>query len=139
MWKTYYLGNGRYSIRPLNKLDKGLDVTSSNVDIYNIGTSDTLDSVPSYGEWTISWYSTGYVFKNNGSDSKTMQIENASTSSGATVVASTYSTSTNCRWSLTKISSPPAVYLYDTAKEAIVTTATRTVDVGTTKNFRHYS
>lgn len=134
MWKTYYLGNGRYSIRPLNKLDKGLDVTSSNVDIYNIGTSDTLDSVPSYGEWTISWYSTGYVFKNNGSDSKTMQIENASTSSGATVVASTYSTSTNCRWSLTKISSPPAgVYLYDTAKEAIVTTATRTVDVGTTK------
>lgn len=135
MWKTYYLGNGRYSIRPLNKLDKGLDVTSGNVDIYNIGTSDTLDSVPSYGEWTISWYSTGYVFKNNGSDSKTMQIENASTSSGATVVASAYSTSVNCRWGLTKISSPPAgAYLYDTSKEAIVTTATRAVDVGTTKS-----
>ena len=135
MWKTYYLGNGRYSIRPMNKLDKGLDVTDGNVDIYNIGTSDTLDSVPSYGEWTISWYSTGYVFKNNGSDSKTMQIENASTLSGATVVASSYSTSVNCRWGLTKISSPPAgVYLYDTSKDAIITTATRAVDVGTTKS-----
>ena len=121
MWKTYYLGNGRYSIRSMHKLDIGLDVTGCNVDIFNIGTSDTLSSVPSYGEWTISWYSTGYVFKNNGSNSKTMQIENASTSSGATVVASTYSTSVNCRWGLTKISSPPSgAYWFDTNTESVV-------------------
>lgn len=138
MWKTYYLGNGRYSIRPLNKLDKGLDVTSGNVDIYNIGTSDTLDSVPSYGEWTISWYSTGYVFKNNGSDSKTMQIENASTSSGATVVASAYSTSVNCRWGLTKISSPPSgAYWFDTNTERVVSgtaTGTQTINCGSSSD-----
>lgn len=135
MWKIHYLGEGRYSIRPMHKLDMGLDVTGNNVDIYKIGADDTLSSVPPYGEWTISWDSTGYVFRNNGSDSKTMQIENASTSSGATVVASTYSTSTNCRWGLTKISSPPAgAYLYDTSREAIVTTATRAVDVGITKS-----
>ena len=135
MWKTYYLGDGRYSIRPMNKLDKGLDVTSGNVDIYTIGTSDALESVPYYGEWTISWYSTGYVFKNNGDDSKTMQIENSSTLSGANVVVSAYSTSKNCRWGLTKVSSPPAgAYLYDTAKESIVSTATRDIYVGSTNN-----
>jgi len=123
MWKTYYLGNGRYSIRPMNKLDMGLDVTNKNVDIYNIGTTDTLSGVPSYGEWSINWYSTGYVFKNNGSDSLTMQIEDASTSLGATVVASNYSTSLNCRWELTKISSPPSgLYLYDTSINSIILT-----------------
>lgn len=128
MWKTYYLGNGRYSIRPLNKLDMGLDVTGSNVDIYNIGTSDTLYSVPSCAEWTISWYSTGYIFKNTGSNNKTMQIENASTLSGATVVAAAYSTSVNCRWGLTKVSSPPSgMYLYDTNTKSIITTATKYV------------
>ncbi len=135
MWKIYYLGEGRYSVRPLNKLDMGLDVTDGNVDIFDIGTSDTLSSVPFYGEWAINWYSTGYVFKNNGSDSETMQIENASTSSGATVVASAYSTSVNCRWGLIKVSSPPSgAYLYDTANESIVSTATRDIYVGSTKS-----
>ena len=128
MWKIYHLGNGRYSIRPMNKLDMGLDVTGNNVDIYNIGATDTLSNIPYYGEWSIEWYSTGYVFKNNGSDSQTMQIENASTSSGATVVASAYSTSVNCRWGLTKVSSPPSgIYLYDTSTNSIITTATRYV------------
>lgn len=135
MWKTYYLGNGRYSIRPMNKLDMGLDVTEGAVDIYNIGTSDTLSGVPSYCEWTIGWYSTGYVFKNNGDSSLTMQVEDASTSLAAAVIASTYSAEANCRWELTKVVSPPAgAYLYDTAKGAIATAATRAVDVGTTKS-----
>ena len=70
MWKTYYLGEGRYSIRPMHKLDMSLDVTGSNVDIYNIGTTDTLAGVPDYTEWTIEWYSTGYVFKNKGDNSQ---------------------------------------------------------------------
>lgn len=134
MWKICYLESGRYSIRPLNKLNMGLDVTNGNVDIYNIGTSDKLSDVPSYGEWTISWYSTGYIFKNNGNDSLTMQIKDASTASAATVVASAYSTNVNCRWGLTKVSSPPAgAYLYDLEREAIVDTAIRTINVGATK------
>ena len=135
MWNIYYLGDGRYSIRPMHKLNTGLDVTNGNVDIYNIGTSDTLDNVPTYGKWTISWCSTGYVFKNDGSDSKTMQVKNASSTLGTTVVVSAYSTSVNCRWGLTKVTSPPTgAYLYDTVKETIVTTATRAVDVGITKS-----
>jgi uncharacterized protein (TIGR03034 family) len=135
MWKTCYLGNGRYSIRPMNKLDKGLDVTSGNVDIHNIGTSDTLSSVPSYGEWTIEWYTTGYVFKNNGDSSKTMQVQDASTAISKTIIASTYSASVNCRWELTRISAPPSgAYLYDTSSKEIVTTTTKSVDVGTSKS-----
>ena len=135
MWKICYLGDGRYSIRPMHKLDMGLDVTGSNVDIYKIGTDDTLSTIPSYAEWTISWYSTGYVFKNNDRDSLTMQIENASTSSGAAVVASTYSTSENCQWGLMEVTSPPAgAYLYDTAEESIIATVIRDVYIGTTKS-----
>ena len=121
MWKVFYLGNGRYSIRPLSKLDKGLDVTGGNVDIYNIGTSDTLSNVPNYGEWTIDCYSSGYVFKNNGSDNLTMQVNNGSYSLEASVVASTYSTNSNCRWSLTPVFSPPSgVYWFDTNSNSFV-------------------
>lgn len=118
MWKVDHLGSGRYSIRPMSKPDMGLDVTSNNVDIYNIGANDTLSDVPSYAEWTIEWYSTGYIFKNNGNSSYTMQIEGHSTASGATVIASTFSTSTNCRWDLEEISSPPSgAYWYNTSNK----------------------
>lgn len=128
MWKISYLGNGRYSVRPMHKLDMGLHVTGSNVDIYNIGTTDTLSSLASAGEWTIQWYSTGYVFKNNGSNSLTMQVEGAATSSGATIIASTYSTSINCRWELTQMTeSLVGLYLYDTANKCPVTSPTKYV------------
>ncbi len=134
MWKIYYLGNGRYSIRPMNKLDMGLDVTGGNVDIYNIGTSDTLSGVPYYGEWTIHWDSNGYVFQNNGSSSLTMQVQNASTAISTTVVASAHSSNANCRWGLTKISSPPSgVYWYNTNIQGVVSgssVATGTIHCG---------
>ena len=135
MWKMFYLGNGRYSIRPMNKLDKGLDVTSGNVDIYNIGTSDSLSSVQSYGEWTIEWYTTGYVFKNNGDNSKTMQVQDASKDVSATIIASTYSTSVNCRWDLERIISPPSgVYWYNTKSNTIegTSSSTKYIDEGST-------
>lgn len=138
MWKTYYLGDGRYSIRPMNKLDKGLDVTGTNVDIYDIGSSDTLSGVESYGEWTISWYSTGYVLKNAGNNAKTMQVQNASNASEATVVASDYLTSVNCRWDLIKVSSPPSgVYWYDINRDTILqesSTTTQIINCGSAVN-----
>ena len=122
MWKTHYLGEGRYTIRPMNKLDLGLDVTDGRVDIYDIGTSNILSSVPSYGEWTIEWCSTGYVFKNNGDSSLTMQAEDTTTSSGGAIIASTYSEGINCRWELTKVSYPPSgAYWFDTNAKRIVT------------------
>ena len=85
MWKVYYIGNGRYSIRPMNKLNMGLDVTANNVDIWDLGTIDNLDEIESFGEWTIEKDTSGYIFKNNGLTEKTMQIKNASVVGNATV------------------------------------------------------
>lgn len=134
MWKIYHLGEGRYSVRPMNKLNMGLDVTGGNVDIYNINVTDTLSSVATYGQWVIEWYSTGYTFKNNGNSSLTMQVENASTAIGATAIAATYNTSTNCRWELSPVSSPPAgAYLYDTGSNSVVQTSTEYVGKNSTK------
>lgn len=127
MWKVYHLGEGRYSVRPMNKLNMGLDVTSNNVDIYNIGETDSLSAIPSYGEWVIEWYSTGYVFKNNGNSNLTMQTENASTSLASTVVAQPFTTSVNCRWEMSKISSPPSgAYWYNTSSTSVAGTSAGT-------------
>ena len=35
MWKVSYLGDGKYSIRPMNKLDAGLDYRNSKVVSFN--------------------------------------------------------------------------------------------------------
>ena len=129
MWKVCYLGEGRYSIRPMNKLNTGLDVTGNNVDIFNIGETDSLSSVPSYGQWTIEWYSTGYIFKNNGNSNYTMQVENASKVLGTTVIVNSYNTSLNCRWGISLITSPPSgAYWYDISSQTIS---------GTTANIRY--
>jgi len=136
MWKIYHLGNGIYSIRPMNKLNMGLDVSNYNVDIYNIGTTDTTSGVIQDAKWTIRWYSTGYVFRNNNSDSKVMQVENSSTEMLASVKAGTYSSSSlNCRWTLTQVSNPPTgVTLYDTQnKEVITDVPTKYINVGESK------
>lgn len=128
MWKVCYLGEGRYSVRPMNKLNMGLDVTGNNVDIFSIGETDSLSSVPSYGQWTIEWYSTGYIFKNKGNSNYTMQVENASTVSGTTVIANSYNTSLNCRWALSFITYPPSgAYWYDTNSQIILGSTT---DIG---------
>ncbi|MBQ7445560.1 MAG: RICIN domain-containing protein [Clostridia bacterium] len=69
MWKIKYLGSGKYSVRPLHKLDMGL--TSSQQDsratITDIGTNDVAASLPDYAQWSIEEYQdpTGvkYVFR----------------------------------------------------------------------------
>ena len=129
MWRIHYLDNGRYSIRPMHKLNMGLDVTGGNVDIYNINTDDTLSGVPSYAEWSIEWDSSGYVFKLTDSDSFVMQVANASTSLSSTIVASSYPTNTNAyKWSIERISiAPSGVILYNTTTGSMISGATKYV------------
>ncbi len=130
MWKICYLGNGRYSVRPMHKLNMALDVTGTNVDIYNIGTTDTLAGVPDYAEWRIEWCTSGYEFMNNAVASKTMQVQDGSTSIGANVVATSYYPNSNCRWTLTKISNPPCgAMLYDTSKKTVVSRPSKQLEV----------
>ncbi len=131
MWKVQYLDDGRYSVRPMHKLDMGLDVTETNVDIWSIGTKDTRAAVADYAEWSIRWMSNGYVFMNNDSGAKTMMIPSGSTASGTGVVTSTYAGTNNFMWTLTKVTSVPSgVLLYDTASKTIVSRASEQVDIG---------
>lgn len=135
MWKIYHLGDGRYSIRPMHKLNMALDVTGNNVDIYKIGTTDTLSGVPDYAEWTIEWYSNGYVFRKCGSNDYALQIENASTAINANVIADKYSSSLLCnRWSLIKVVSPPTgILMYDTSSGYTVSAPTKYVTPNETR------
>lgn len=140
MWKISRVKGDKYSIRPMSKLDMGLHVTGTNVDIYGIGTTDSSSVISESALWTIEWQSTGYVFKKNGESSRTMQVENASTEAGESIVARTYVNNNNCHWSLSKIASPPSgVYLYDTAKKTVVTNRTETVNVGETKSLSDFN
>lgn len=128
LWKIYYLGEGFYSIRPLHRMTMALDVTGSNVDVYNVGNVDSLGALPDCVEWTIDYYYTGYEFRNKGLDNKTMQVKDASTAVGASVIASTYTANLmRNRWDLEKIDSPVGVLLYDTSTQTVVQNPTRYV------------
>ena len=136
MWKVKYLGKGRYSIRPYHKLSMGLDATGNKVDIYEIGTKDSLDKIEDYGEWNVEWLSNGYVFKNNGKSSLTMQVEDASTELKASIVAGTYADTNNCKWILSKVSNPPAgVIIYNKLTGKYITNAyNRSIVLGAKKS-----
>ena len=131
MWKIKYLGEGFYSIRPMSKLNMGLDVTGSNADIYNIGTNDTLSGVPSYARWTIQSVGLNRYIKNNGSNSASLQVVNGSTSSGAYIIPSTYSsTQTKNQWSFEIVENPPCdISFFDTGTQAINTYVERSISV----------
>lgn len=114
MWKICYLGSGRYSIRPYSKLDMGLDVTNDNVDIYKIGDNDTLQNIPSYSEWSITYNLDGYIFKNDDDTTLVMQVKDSSKKEKATIIVNDFDNTANCRWCLTKITTAPSgVYWYD--------------------------
>lgn len=108
LWKIYYLGNGIYSLRPMHKLNMGLDMTNSNVDIFFIGTTDTMNGVPTYAQWEISSVSGGYVFKYHGDNAKSLSLESDSTNNYANVNVQTYNGETRQIWSLEKLANPPS-------------------------------
>ena len=127
----------------MHKLNMGLDVDEGNVDIYTIGITDSLSGIISDARWSIGRYSnssSGLIFQNNGDTSKTMQVSNASTTMGASVIAGSYSTSSNCRWNPTLISSPPVgVIIYDTETGLYVNPAIRYVSPGETRSLSSFN
>ena len=103
-------------------LERVLDVTSGNVDTWKSSSTVNDSNLPPCGKWTIEYVANNgtYVFKNNGDSSKTMQIQNASTSSNASVIVGSYSASNNCRWHMERYSNPPTgMYLFDTASNSV--------------------
>jgi len=137
MWKIKHLGYGRYSVRPMHKLNMGLNVTSANVDINTIGTTDILYWVNNYAEWTIERYSnssSGCIFKNDGSSSKAAHVSGGSTSSNETIVAGTYSSTTDYRWNLERINDvPTGIVLYNTTNETVLNNPIATINPSDTK------
>ena len=120
MWKICHLGNGQYSIRPLHKMDMGLHATGDNVDIYQIGATDTIAAIPDDAKWTIEWRDSGYVIKNSGKPGlfprSTLKISNNSSNPGETaILAPDYGMEMFLKWSLIEIETPPVgVIVYDT-------------------------
>lgn len=130
MWKIKYLYDGRYSIRPLHKLDMGLGY-SSGVMLRKIGTSDTYSGVGTSSRWTIGYSSNGYAIQKDGSASYTLCAAN--NTNGATVTTSSTSSASIFRWLFESVGTVNnQVILYDTATEAVVTSATRAVQMGET-------
>ena len=117
LWKIKYLGNGYYSIRPMHKLNMGLDVTGSNVDIYTIGTNDTLTGVASYAKWTINGVSGGrFALYNNGSSSKALALESQSASNSVNICVQSFNSTLTQLWEFEKISNPPSgIILYNSS------------------------
>ena len=137
MFKIKHLGSGRYSVRPMHKLNMGLDVTSDDLDIWNVNTTDTLTGVPSYGQWTIQWDTNGYVFTNQ---SYGLTMQSTSTTLNARVVTGTSTSSAGSRWVLTKMTeSLVGIYLYDTLNKQVVTTPTKYVAPGETRTLSSMS
>lgn len=139
MWKIKHLGSGLYSVRPYNKLNMGLCTTNNSGltydDVYasSMGTTDTVSGVSQLAIWRITNAFGGYIFENNVTDA-CMRIASSSTALNASIITHFFTMSDNCLWELSKISSPPAgAYLYDMSNNTIVTTATVSIDVGTTK------
>ena len=138
LWKIKYLGNGCYSIRPMHKLDMGLDVTNNNVDIYPINTTDTLDGVPSYACWAISSNASGYIFQKNNFKSQTLSLETDSTALSININVQNYVGKTSQLWTLEKLDPVPSGFLlYDTATGKLLSSApTRYMAINTTKHLR---
>ena len=132
LWKVKYLSSGYYSIRPMHKLNMGIAVPSSTVTITDIGTSDTLNAIVSYASWTISFDGSGYVFKNQGVNSKALASPENS-GNGAYVSATTYASNARFRWTLEKVSSiSNQVLLYDTTTNSAITNGVRYIAPGET-------
>ena len=112
LWKITYLSNGKYSIRPMHRLNMGLDVSGTTVDIWSATETDSISSVPTYCQWTITYSASGYVFRQNGSVSNTMAPSGLSTLVNATIVAENPNTLTAAYiWTLENVTSSVRNYI----------------------------
>jgi hypothetical protein len=133
MWKIFYLGSGKYSFRPMHKLNMGMIYSSGNACISDIGTNDTLSGVADIGEWTIDRdLQSGLIIKNKGLDVRILQY---GTSSGsATTKIGVPNNSSKDYWSEEIINNVPSgIILYDSVSNDIITETYRFLNVGESK------
>lgn len=127
MWKIKHIGNNRFSIRPLHKLDMGLNATNSNSDIIFIGAVDSVSCVSDSAEWTIEKSGNKYIIKNQGNLNKTLTA--AGTTVSSNVGLSAYSSGNGMQiWNITAVPEaniPKAVLLYKASTGYVVSNQQR--------------
>lgn len=138
LWKITYLGQGYYSIRPMNKLDMALTVSGSSAVICHAGESDDFNTIANQFKWSITENDLGAVLKNYNDSTTLLSVENDSTSSGA-YVCIRESTSSQQKWKLNKVSNPPeGIFLYDKETGYRVITTTRYMSLNQTKRISEF-
>ena len=136
LWKITYLSNGKYSIRPMHRLNMGLDVSGTTVDIWSATEVDNISSVPSYCQWTITYSSSGYVFRQGGSTSATMVPSGLSAAVNTTISVGTPSTLTSAYiWTLENVTSSIKNYIifYDAINKELTLDPVRYITPRETK------
>ena len=127
MWRIKHLGGGRYSVRPLHKLNMGLNAYGSNVDIIDISASDTTYAIDDSAEWCIEPFGDKYVFMNYGDTGKALTATGITNNSNVTV--SSYAVGNFFQlWTLTKVpeaSIPKGVLLYNASNGYLATSLQR--------------
>ncbi len=124
LWRVVRVGNGYYTIRPYHYTPAGLTATqyeasgNTNADIYHIGYSDDMDSVPSYGMWNIGniedsngEYGTYYSLSSPTNDGLVLNNEQPGTDGGNIGIAD--STGGNGqKWIFEEVTNPPRKVLF---------------------------
>ena len=133
LWKIKYLGSGKYSFRPMHKLNLGIDCTSaSSVAVKNIGTTeDTISDVDSYARWSIYWVTDGYVFKSGERIGYALCTD--SSTNGDYIELESYTGGNEFRWSVDIVTGiTNQVLLLDSQTGALVNNITRYVELDET-------
>jgi hypothetical protein len=127
MWRIKNIGNNRYSIRPLHKLDMGLNVYESDADIVFIGSNDTRSYIDNHAEWIIEQIGNKFLIKNQGDPNKTLTAGSMTNASNVSV--SPYSSENGLQlWSIVAVPDlyiPKDVLFYSAASGYIVTNQQR--------------
>ena len=135
LWKIHYLGSGKYSFRPMHKLNLGIDCTSApSVAAKNIGTTeDTISDVNSYARWSIYWVTDGYVFKSGERIGYAMCSD--TNTCDANVNIASYTNGLVFRWDFEGAGTVNnQVRLYDTSTESAASNPLKVVQVGETRS-----
>ena len=134
LWKIKYLDEGYYSIRPMHKLDMGLNYDVGGINITSIGTIDSLLAITYDNRWKIGYETNGCVFMANGSQSWTLYPSGGSSAAGTSIVGRTYSSSnTAFQWTLERITNiPDQIHIYNTETGSAEDNTVHTIRPGQT-------
>jgi len=133
MWKIFYLGSGKYSFRPMHKLNMGMIYSSGNACISDIGTNDTLSGVADAAEWTIDRNSQSkLIIKSKGLGTRVLQY--ATNSGIVTAKVETPTNSAKDYWDDEKINNVPSgIILYDSISNSNIAGTYKIMNVGDSK------